>query len=128
MITIRALLVESFFKEDNTTEARKSSRSSEEKLTKSTSVRFNILNIDASETFPNGTSWFICRKDTFPRCADVSSVSNQLICESETQQIQSNQSRNKYFVYSDRLNELEQVEDYEHKSKLNQIYEKLNYE
>lgn len=50
----RAFLVESFFNEDDTTDARKSTRSGEEKLAESTSVRINVLDVDARETLSNG--------------------------------------------------------------------------
>lgn len=45
--TCSSALVEGFLKEDNSAEVLKNTRSSEKKLTKSLSVGFNILNIDA---------------------------------------------------------------------------------
>lgn len=44
-------MVESFFKEDDTAEARKCAWSGEEKLTESASVGLDVLYVDARETF-----------------------------------------------------------------------------
>lgn len=73
-------MVKSLLEEDDTTEARESTRGGEEKLTESTSVGLNVLDVDARETLSDGTGGLIGREDTLPGCADVGSVSDQLIC------------------------------------------------
>ena len=48
-------MVKSFLEEDDTAEARESTRSGEEKLTESTSVGLNVLDVDAGKTLPDGS-------------------------------------------------------------------------
>lgn len=75
------LLVESFFKENHSTEVLEHIRGGEEELTKSTPVWFNILNIDAGKTFADCSSWLISSKNTLSRGANVGSIGNELICK-----------------------------------------------
>lgn len=81
--TIGTLLVKSLFEEDDTAEARESTGGGEEKLTESTSVSLNVLDVDARETLSDGTGGLIGGENTFSRCADVGSVSDQLICQTK---------------------------------------------
>lgn len=79
-------MVKSFLEEDDTAEARESTRGGEEKLAESTSVGLNVLDVDAGKTLSDGTGGLIGGENTLPGCADVSSVSDQLIC-TQTEQI-----------------------------------------
>lgn len=76
---IRGLLVESFLEEDNAGEARESARGSEEELTKSLAVGLDVLNIDAGESFSDGSSALICRQNAFSWCCNVLGRLDQLI-------------------------------------------------
>lgn len=105
--TIRALLVESFFNEDDTTEARKCTRSSEKKLTESTSIRLNVLDVDARETLSNGIGWFISSEDTLSRCANVGSIGYKLICE--FQKKKNLQKKKQYKITKLNQNKIRQV-------------------
>lgn len=75
-------MVKSLFEEDDTAKARESTRGGEEKLTEVTSVGLIVLDVDACKTLSDGSGGFIGGENTFSGCADVGSVSDQLICES----------------------------------------------
>ena len=74
-------MVKSFLEEDDTAEARESTRGGEEKLTESTSVGLNVFYVDACETLPDGSGGLIGGENTLSGCADVCGVSDQLICK-----------------------------------------------
>lgn len=78
-LAIRSFLVKGFLEEDNTGEARESAWGSEEELTKSLAVGLNVLNIDAGESFPNGSSALICRQNPLSRRCNVLGSLDQLI-------------------------------------------------
>ena len=78
-------MVKSFLEEDDTAKARESTRGGEEKLTESTSVCLNVLDVDARKTLSDGTGGLIGGENTLPGCADVGSVSDQLICTQSEQ-------------------------------------------
>lgn len=78
-LAIRSFLVEGFLEEDNAGEARESAWGSEKELTESLAVGLNVLNIDAGETFPNGSSALICRQNPLSRCCNVLGSLDQLI-------------------------------------------------
>ena len=74
-------MVKSFLEEDDTTEARESTRGGEEKLAESTSVGLNVLDVDACKTLSDGSGGLIGGENTLSGCADVGGVSDQLICK-----------------------------------------------
>lgn len=67
-------------------------RSSEKELTKSTSVSFNILNIDTGKTLSNCTSGLIGSKNTLSRSSNVGSIGNKLICREANTEIKTYQN------------------------------------
>jgi len=79
--TCSCALVESFLKEDDTTEIFKSTGSGEKQLPKSTPVGFNILYTDAGQTLANCPCWLISSKNTLSRSANVRSIGDKLICK-----------------------------------------------
>lgn len=79
-VTCGGLLVESFLKENYTTEVLKGTRSAEKKLPQCPPVCLGILNVDAGKTLADCASRLISGKDTLPRGANIGSILNELIC------------------------------------------------
>lgn len=80
-VTCSSLLVESFLKENYTTEVLKGTGSAEKKLPQCPPVCLIILNVDAGKTLADCASRLISGKDTFPRCANIGSILDELICK-----------------------------------------------
>lgn len=74
-------MVECFLKEDNTAKVLQSTGGTEEKLTKSTPVGLDILNIDAGKTLANCSGGLISSKDTLSRGANVLGIGSKLLCK-----------------------------------------------